>query len=140
MTTAWPCGARPGELGLDPEPQRLRQWNLDNLEAYWRPTAMRMVAGRPPLNPLLPRRWMTSWVVLGPPRLHHTILTGDVIAKEDAGTYALDRFDERWHGIIGEALAYQRGEPTAPGFDEQSRHREAGRFAIHVIEDAARLP
>jgi hypothetical protein len=38
--------------------------------------------------------------VLGPPRLHHTIATGEVISKEAAGEYALDVFPFRGPAIV----------------------------------------
>lgn len=133
-------GPEPSTLGLDPEPHRLARWNRDNLEAYWRPWAEQMVGpGRGP-HARNPRRWVTAWGVLGPPRLHHTIATGRVISKEAAGEYALEVFGAEWHPIIGEALAYWRGEPADPEFADAARRRRCtGAFALHVCEAAARL-
>lgn len=68
-------GLEAGDLGLDPEPHLLRQWNIDNLNGYWRSCATAAMNGRPPLKPRMPARWATSWTVLGPPRLHHTVAT-----------------------------------------------------------------
>lgn len=130
-------GPRPADLGLDPEPHRLRQWNLDNLNGYWQSCATAALNGRPPLKPWMPARWATSWTVLGPVRLHHTIATGDVISKQQAGEYALDVFDSEWHPIIEEAIAYWHGVPPHPAFpDARSRHRRSGEFALHVIKSA----
>jgi hypothetical protein len=73
-------GPAPGDLGLDPQPEVLRDWNLRNLESYWRPWAgalRRCTTVRP--------RWTIAWGALGPPRLHHTVATGGVVAKEEAG-------------------------------------------------------
>ena len=39
--------------------------------------------------------------VLGSPRLHRTVVTGEVISKETAGEYALDVFGDRWSGCWG---------------------------------------
>jgi hypothetical protein len=122
-------GPDPAELGLDPQPALLRQWNLDNLTSYWRPWAERLLRRRTTLR----RRWTVAWGALGPPRLHHTVTTGGVVAKEDAGTYALDTFDRRWHPLIREAVAYRNGLPRDPSVD----WRDAGRFALDVVEDVA---
>lgn len=130
-------GAEPVQLGLDPEPHLLRQWNLDNLNSYWKSCATAAMNGKPPLAPWMPARWATSWTVLGPPRLHHTITTGQVISKEQAGEYALEVFDAEWHPIIQEALAYWRGEPAHPSFrNHEERHQRAGAFALHVVRSA----
>lgn len=129
-------GPSPGDLGLDPEPDRLRAWNRENLHAYWRPWAEKILSGK---RPLLPKRFGTAWGVLGPPRLHHTIATGEVISKEAAGEYALDVFPARWHPLIHEALAYRRGEPADPAFSRRAvRHRQTAEFVLEVIADADR--
>lgn len=130
-------GPEPASLGLDPQPELLRRWNEDNLGSYWRRWADAAAAGRPPMSRLVPARWTTAWGVLGPPRLHHTIATGEVISKEAAGEYALAAFDERWHPIVHEGLAFLRDEPADPAFaDRETRHRAAGAFAHAVIESA----
>jgi hypothetical protein len=67
-------GSLAKSLGLLPEPERLRTWNLHNLGTYWRPLA----------EQLLTARWFTAWGVLGAPRLHYTIATGEVVSKETA--------------------------------------------------------
>jgi len=129
-------GREPSTLGLDPQPELLRQWNLGNLEAYWRPWAVATAAS--PRSRLARRpRWSTAWGVLGPPRLHYTIATGGVISKEAAGEYALDVFPPRWHPLIGEALAYWRHEPARLQLSLHERSRLTAAFVIDVI-DAAR--
>jgi hypothetical protein len=131
-------GPAPTVLGLDPQPELLRQWNLDNLASYWRPWAERALRERRPRTRLRPR-WGTAWGVLGPPRLHHTIATGDVVAKEDAGAYALDTFDRRWHPVIREAVAYRLGHRADPAFaDPVVRREQTARFALEVVDDARR--
>jgi hypothetical protein len=122
-------GPSPSDLGLDPQPELLRQWNLDNLASYWRPWGERVLRRRTTTRP----RWTIAWGVLGPPRLHHTVATGGVVAKEDAGAYALDTFDRRWHPLIRDAIAYRERRPQ----DRPVRWRDAGRFALDVVEDAA---
>jgi Nucleotidyltransferase domain len=134
-------GAHPATLGLDPEPDRLRQWNLDNLARYWVPWA-ESARRRPGVTFRLERRWATSWGALGAPRLHHTVATGEVIGKEAAGEYARATFDERWHPVIDEALAYRRDEPIRPharSWTARRRAEETGEFVLHVAASAAAL-
>ncbi len=129
-------GPDPATLGLDPQPELLRPWNLANLESYWRPWAEGLLR-RPVARARFRPRWTTAWGVLGPPRLHHTVATGEVLAKEEAGAYALDTFDRRWHPLIREALAYRDGRRTDPAFrDPEVRQQQTGRFALDVVEDA----
>jgi hypothetical protein len=124
-------GPEPGALGLDPEPDRLRAWNLANLESYWRPWARRYAGAGVHLRP----RWSTAWGVLGPPRLLRTIATGDVVSKEVAGEYAMDVLHRRWHPLVRYALAYWREEPLA--VSPPPRDLVAG-YVEHVIAAAHR--
>lgn len=129
-------GGEPGALGLDPEPRRLRPWNLANLDSYWAPWAQRLLAGPGPKARVLPR-WTTAWGVLGATRLHCTIVTGGIVSKEGAGEYALQCFATRWHPIVREALAYWREEPADPAFAPlQLRTETTARFVLHVVEAA----
>src|SRR5262249_6437198 len=69
--------------------------------------------------------------VLGAPRLHRTVVEGDIISKEEAGEYALAAFGDRWGPVIDEALAYWRGQLTAGPFRPVGRRRrEAARFVL----------
>ncbi|HZG88739.1 MAG TPA: aminoglycoside adenylyltransferase domain-containing protein [Pseudonocardia sp.] len=127
-------GPHPGTLGLDPEPHRLRAWNLDNLESYWRPLARHYAADALPLR--LRPRWSTAWAVLGPPRLHRTVATGEVVSKEAAGQYALDVLDPRWRPLVRYALAYWREEPLSAPPPPRPLVAE---YVEHVIESAHAL-
>lgn len=131
-------GPAPHTLGLDPEPDRLRAWNLDNLDRYWARWADRAAAGRRANSPLLPTGWVVAWGVLGAPRLHHTIATGAVISKEAAGEYALDVFDREWHPIIRDGLAFMRFEPPVVKASRRTRIARAGRFVNEVVRSADR--
>jgi hypothetical protein len=132
-------GPAPGTLGLDPEPDRLRQWNLDNLDGYWRPWAERALRGRGAMR-LRPGRWPAAWGALGAPRLHHTIATGRIISKEAAGEYALTTFDPQWHPVVHEALAYWRGHPATAAFpDARARTRRAAELVLEVVDQAHAL-
>jgi hypothetical protein len=111
-----------------------------NLEDCWRPWAEGLLAraGRP-RSPRSRSRWTTAWSALGTPRLHHTIATGEVIAKEAAGEHALATFDDEWHPVIDEGLRWWRGAPPSPAFaDPGARARRAAELALMVVDDAAR--
>nr|WP_052478175.1 nucleotidyltransferase domain-containing protein [Kibdelosporangium sp. MJ126-NF4]CEL16599.1 Nucleotidyltransferase domain protein [Kibdelosporangium sp. MJ126-NF4]CTQ89050.1 Nucleotidyltransferase domain protein [Kibdelosporangium sp. MJ126-NF4] len=110
-------GAAPATLGLDPEPDRLRQWNLDQLNGYYRSYAEQCLSTTPPCKPLPPVHAVDARVT-NPPRLHCTAATGEVISKDDAVRYALDTFGVRVHDL------------TSP--------RQVGEFILEVIDDANR--
>jgi hypothetical protein len=127
-------------LGLQWQPELLRTWNRDNLETYWRPLAQRLLASRRRSGMRFRPRWFTAWGVLGAPRLHYTIATGDIASKEAAGEYALDAFGREWHPIINECLAYWRGEPANPAYrDIRTRARATGEFILEVVRSADEL-
>jgi hypothetical protein len=131
-------GPEPASLPLDPQPELLRSWNLGNLESYWRPWAAAVERSPRVQFWLRPRLW-TAWGVLGAPRLHHTIATGEVISKEAAGEYALDVFPQRWHPLIADALAYWRKEPDQLGLSAEKRGLLTAEFVREVIDRARRL-
>ncbi|HKE76266.1 MAG TPA: aminoglycoside adenylyltransferase domain-containing protein [Acidimicrobiales bacterium] len=132
-------GPAPASLGLRPEPDRLRDWNLANLDAYWRPWGEAAV--RRPASPRWrPPRWAATWGTLGVCRLHCTVATGEVVSKEGAGEYARRAFGPEWHPIVDEALAYWRAEEAPAAFaDRRARTRRAGEFVLEVVRDAHAL-
>ncbi|MGO3064897.1 MAG: nucleotidyltransferase domain-containing protein [Brevibacterium linens] len=113
------------EWDVDAQPEALRPWIRTNLREYWTPLAAQL-RDRPSRSPgSLVRRFVTSprglsagsveWCVLGPARMHHTLATGEIIGKEEAGFHALTAFPQ--HAPITEvALAKVRGAriPSAP--------------------------
>jgi hypothetical protein len=129
-------GPAPDRLKIHHDDAELRQWCLRNLDGYWRRWAnsvlhlTREVARASFLHGV-------AWGVLGGPRLHRTVLEGDIISKEEAGEYALAAFGDRWRPLIEEALAYWRGELTAGPFRLAGRRRqETARFVLEVVESA----
>ncbi len=132
-------GPRPSALNLNGEPERLRSWTAGNLDSYWRPWAEKVA--RAPLRwfALRPRYW-TAWGVLGAPRLHCTIATGEVVTKEAAGEYALSEFALRWRPLIQEALAYWREEPEQFSVSAGRRARMTAEFVSSVVEHGECLP
>jgi Aminoglycoside adenylyltransferase, C-terminal domain len=73
--------------------------------------------------------------VLGAPRLHYRLATGEITTKEAAGAYALDAFEPRWRTLIEDALGYWRGDPSGkPYRDHPVRRRHgAAEFVSCVI-------
>jgi hypothetical protein len=130
-------GPAPGRLLIHQDEAELRSWCLENLDGYWRRWAS--AVPRPGLEAVWFHLLQTiASGVLGAPRLHCTVLTGDIISKEQAGEYALATFGQRWRPIIEEALAYWRGELTLGPFRlAHRRRREAARFVLEVVESAA---
>jgi hypothetical protein len=110
---------------LDPEPGSLRPWIRANLRSYWAPLAEQLHTRARAAVPILPaRRGLSSggveWCVLGPARMHHTLLTGEIIGKERAGTHMLEAFPQ--HAPITEvALAKVRGARIPPSPSHQER-------------------
>ena len=133
-------GPAPSTLDLDPQPEVLREWNLANLDDYWRRWGEHGLGHRRLQPAGQSTRWTVAWGVLGAPRLHCTIATGEVVSKIAAGEYALDVFDARWHPIISEGLAYRRGDPVvAAAGDASARRHSAAEFVLEVVADAHRL-
>ncbi|WP_166975177.1 nucleotidyltransferase domain-containing protein [Brevibacterium atlanticum] len=121
---------------LDAEPDRLRPWVKENLREYWSPLAAQLrtaassshrfqnrlldgVVNRLPARltgrPRLLSAATVEWCLLGPARMHHTLMTGEIIGKEEAGRRVLDTFPQ--HSPITEvALATVRAAriPSAP--------------------------
>jgi hypothetical protein len=143
-------GPEPGRLGIRTDPDELRAWTVENLNGYWRRWVDR---ARPPRTvtvralsrrgaaTALTRRF-TAWGVLGAPRLHYTLTTGEIASKEQAGSYSLDTFAPDWRPLVAEALAFWRGEASTPPYRWRPdlRRRTAAEFVTHVIDSANRLP
>jgi hypothetical protein len=94
-------GKAADELGTEPDPAWLREWNLGNLKSYWQPWAAqaRAVLGR--RDPTAPANAEAAvHGLLGPGRLHYTITTGGLLAKTAAADYTARRFP-----TFGEPLA-----------------------------------
>ena len=123
-------GVPASNLGLDPEPALLRDWNLQNLNSYWRQWAASPRTGRGTHHTV-------AWGVLGAPRLHCTITTGEIVGKLAAGVYALEAFDSRWHPLINAALSYWRDDERAKL--PRSAVQRAAEFVLDVIDNANRI-
>jgi Domain of unknown function (DUF4111) len=138
-------GADRETLRIRTDPAELRAWTLGNLNSYWR----RWVDGargagvnRATMRAAMLGRRYTTGGVLGAPRLHHTIASGEIVSKEAAAGYALEVFDPRWHELIEDALAWWRGAPLGPAYGGRpsARRYDAAEFVSVVIGAANDLP
>jgi len=129
-------GPAPARLDIHHDEAELRRWCLQNLDGYWRRWANSILRlGRDTARASLFHGVVSG--VLGAPRLHRTVLNGDIISKEKAGEYAVAAFGRRWRPMIEEALGYWRGELPAGPFRPAGRRRhEAARFVLEVVESA----
>lgn len=107
-------GGPVSDWNLDSEPGELRNWVARNIREYWAPLAESARRGRRTLS-----AGAVEWCLLGPARMHHTLLTGEIISKEDAGRHALEAFPDH-SAIVQVALARLRGDPlpTTPPRDQ----------------------
>jgi hypothetical protein len=96
-------GPAAAELGAEPDPRWLRDWNLDNIDSYWRRRAAYM---RTPVPASV-----VAWRALGPGRLHHTIANGGIISKTAAVDYTAGRFPAH-DTLLAHARAWRLGDDT----------------------------
>lgn len=127
-------------LSVRTDRAELRAWTRGNLDAYWPRWVER--ARRPGLTraTLFGQRFSAAGV-LGAPRLHYTIATGEIASKEAAAAYALEVFDPRWRPLIDDALAWWREDPPHPAYRGRAvaRRHDAAEFVSSVIAAAAAL-
>jgi hypothetical protein len=128
-------GPSPRDLPLRTNENELRDWVADNLSSYWATWSV-LVRARSWVGAKGLLRNGVAWGVLGAPRLHATLATGEIFSKEQAGGYAMDVFPV-WRPLIRETLAYWRSEPESARYRSRiRRRREAADFVAAVVSDA----
>lgn len=115
----------------------LRRWNLANLDDYWGGWLERW-RGLQPAEPRIRHKDGLQWLVLGVPRLHHTVATLGVTSKTGAGRYALGVVAGRWHAVINAAIALRANQSAPLQRSVQALHCEAAQLSAWLIEDAHR--
>ncbi len=98
-------GTPTGVWMRDPQDEDIAAFCRTNLTEYWRPMAERILEERRPAVAS-----MLEWVGLGPARLVHTIETGEIISKTEAGERMLRAATEAERPAFESALAVRRGE------------------------------
>jgi hypothetical protein len=110
----WRTLAGTGAPVVRPSRDEVCEWSRENLRTWWRGEAERLRGRRI-------TRWSMSLAVVNAPRLWVTAETGEVVTKEEATTRARAAFDERWHELIDDALAWRHGEGGPGRFDRRQR-------------------
>jgi hypothetical protein len=109
----------------------LRLWTLHNLTEYWRPWLAQYRDGGVAANG---RHDLVAWGVLGVARIHHTVTTGQIASKTQAGRYALEVFGSRWHQVILEAIRIRQNPTASSSYGDLSqRGVEVAEFMELVI-------
>lgn len=104
-------GPGANELGIRIDLEALRAYNLQNLRTYWQAQAAQILPFVTTLDPVVEMdAEAVSWVVLGPPRLHYTLATADIISKSRAGDYVGVHFPE-YASLAERAVRWRAGEP-----------------------------
>jgi hypothetical protein len=99
-------------LGAAPDPAWLREWNLGNLESYWRPWAAQgreRLSAREASAPSGSEG--TVFGLLGPGRLHYTITTGGLLAKTVSADYTAQLFPA-FEKLLARAKAWRLGDES----------------------------
>lgn len=113
-------------------------YSLENLTSYWKPWVAR-AAELASMATESQTAWSLEWMILGIPRLHAAIATGEILSKSAAAAYSLQVFDRRYHPAIEASLQFRQRR------DDHSltaliKLRESGlAFARVVIDDAERM-
>jgi hypothetical protein len=102
-------GPDPAAVVPAPDPAVLRGWLLANLRGYWSGQADAVAAAA--AAGLVRDEWVT-WLVLGAPRLHATLATGEVLTKTAAAAYAADRWPDH-ADLAARCAAARAGAPAA---------------------------
>jgi predicted nucleotidyltransferase len=109
LTIAGPPAA---DLRVVPDPAWLREWNLGNLDSYWRRWAAEARVGVADCDPDVPLpAEVVTWGLLGPGRLHYTITTGAVLSKTAAADYTARHFPD-YAELLALAKAWRLGDDT----------------------------
>lgn len=98
-------------LTVHDDHQALVDFTRANLTSYWTPSFDQLeaaVADKPD-DEVLPD-WILPWVVLGVPRLHALLATGNIVSKTGAGEHALTSFPA-WTELITRSLVHRSGHP-----------------------------
>lgn len=98
----------------------LVQYVFGNMDTYWVGWIERLEKQLSLIGELEPTNleqikqldFAVEWCTLGMLRQYYSIREYDVISKVAAGEYGLKLLPERWHGLIREAIAIKRLEPT----------------------------
>lgn len=104
-------GVSPEALGIAADPDALQAFQVNNLRTYWEPW---IEQGSKALDHKAPDDLVDAkvlaWGLLGCLRIAHTLGTGHLISKTEAGRWALTRYPAQWRGVIQDALSTRAGK------------------------------
>jgi hypothetical protein len=100
-------------LTVHDDQEALEAFTRDNLTSYWagRFDALEAAFADHPDDEVVDA-WILPWVMLGVPRLHALLATGNIISKTGAGEHALIAFPE-WSLLLHRCLDHRAGKPDA---------------------------
>jgi hypothetical protein len=98
-------------LVVHDDQEALEAFTRDNLTSYWagRFDALEAAFADHPDGEVVDA-WILPWVMLGVPRLHALLATGNIISKTGAGEHALVAFPE-WSPLLHRCLDHRAGKP-----------------------------
>ena len=105
-----PLRTTPG-LVVHDDHEALVEFTRGNLKSYWAGQFDQLeaaVAERP--DDEVAPDWVLPWVMLGVPRLHALLATGNIVSKTAAGEHALTAFPE-WSDLITCCMKHRAGQP-----------------------------
>ncbi|AOS62112.1 hypothetical protein [Actinoalloteichus hymeniacidonis] len=115
------------------DPAAVTEFCRTNLREYWAPLldqAEALIGGREPTEPAVPEA--VIWLAFGPPRLLHTIRTGDVISKTEAGRLAAAEWADLAEPLL-ELVAARSGTPISVTVAHGQAVLECGRRVLAAL-------
>ncbi|GAA0959468.1 hypothetical protein GCM10009554_73210 [Kribbella koreensis] len=99
------------DLIVHDDQEALEAFTRANLTSYWsgRFDALETAFADHPDDEVVDT-WILPWVMLGVPRLHALLATGNIISKTAAGEHALIAFPE-WSPLLHRCLDHRSGKP-----------------------------
>lgn len=120
------------------DPGRLASWVRGDVEDYWSHWLTRSSNLLSPRGLALLGSAASERGVLGISRLHHTVATGKIVSKLEAGKHALEAFGPRWRKLIEEAMRIRLGKSGARYGNPLVRRRDVLGYVAMVIGEIER--
>ncbi|MFB9905831.1 nucleotidyltransferase domain-containing protein [Allokutzneria oryzae] len=138
----WLQLAGPAETvrGRRPRPhadvEAAKRFCQDNFDEYWAPLLNESKALLDAQKPDAPvSAQAIVWIALGPPRLWHTVRTGEVIGKSQAGRAAAEHWPE-FKADLDDILAARAGRTTSLSVRHGLTAVAVGERVLHELSEA----
>ena len=128
-------GPAPREVDIWADLETLRRYSHGNMQDYWAPNVEELA--RFPAE--AGNGDVVALYVLGPPRLHHLLVTDRLTSKDGAGAHAVAAFGEQWRPLVAEALAFRATGALPGALDHATRGRQVLELARTVVRATAEL-